>query len=227
VITLGVSGSLWKHALIMFDRQTESLWTQVSGEALRGPLEGERLAPIPSVMTTWSHWKRDHPDTLVLIRGEDDVRPKEYIDYHADPEELGIFGTENPDSRLGGKQPILGVAPGALGSNVAVAYVLDRFTVLNDSLAGTPVVVVSGPERAAGRLYRRTAGGRVLTFEVSGDRPEWAVDVESGSRWDLFEGLSVGGPMQGVRLEAIPATPAYWFAWAAFHSSSELRPAAR
>jgi hypothetical protein len=227
VITLGVSGSLWKDALIMFDRQTGSLWTQVTGESLRGPLAGERLMPIPSVMTTWSLWKRDHPDSLVLVRGDDEVRPKVYLDYHKDPEELGIFGTKNRDSRLGGKRPILGVAPGVLGSDVAVAYVLERFTVLNDALAGTPVVVASDPARSGGRLFRRTAAGRILTFEAPDDHPEAAVDLESGSRWNLLDGVAVAGPMQGTRLEAIPATPAYWFAWTAFHPSSDLRPAAR
>ncbi len=224
-LSLGVSGSLWKDALIMFDRGTGSLWTQVTGEALQGPLEGRRLRTIPSVMTTWKRWREEHPDTLVLVRGEDDVRSERYVEYHASDEEMGIFGTKNPDARLGGKRPVLGVRPRALGKNGSIAYVLDRFAVLNDAIAGWPVVVAAdaGPP-ASGGIYLRTLRGEVLTFTSEGSPPRRAVDAGTGSVWNLLEGVAIEGPLQGTRLEAVPSVTAYWFAWAAFHPQSDLRP---
>ena len=64
--TLGVSGMLWRDALLMYDRASSSLWTQITGEAVAGPMKGKKLDELPSEMTTWRVWKAKHPDTLVL-----------------------------------------------------------------------------------------------------------------------------------------------------------------
>ncbi len=48
-LTFGVSGKLYKDALVMFDRQTNSLWTQVDGSVLRGEMKGAQLQPVPVV----------------------------------------------------------------------------------------------------------------------------------------------------------------------------------
>lgn len=226
-LSLGVSGSLWKDALIMYDRQTGSLWTQVTGEALRGPMEGMSLRKIPSVMTTWGRWKREHPETLALVRGEDEVRPEHYHEYRKS-ETIGIFGSGNQDERLGGKRPVLGLAPGLLGRHGAIAYVLERFVLLQDVVAGRPLVVVADPDQAVpGRIFLRSDGVRALTFrQVVEGRLDRVVDEQTGTVWNLLEGVAVQGPSRGRRLETIPSVPAYWFAWAAFHPGSELRPSA-
>ena len=61
-----MSGKLLMNALILYDRETDTLWSQFTGEALEGPLEGGRLRLVASELTTWSAWKAQHPDTLVL-----------------------------------------------------------------------------------------------------------------------------------------------------------------
>ncbi|MBI4168311.1 MAG: DUF3179 domain-containing protein [Acidobacteria bacterium] len=224
-LTLGVSGSLWKDALIMFDRETGSLWTQVTGEALEGPKEGTRLEEIPSIVTLWGRWKLEHPDTLVLVRDEGIERPPEYRHYARDPHLLGIFGTKNPDTRLEGKQRILGIKPGVLNNPSSIAYRLGRIEVLQDAIGGTPVLVVRGPRDSSGRIFRRTAGGRELHFKVRRGRLERAVDLETGSTWNLLYGEAFEGPLAGTRLDLLPSIPAYWFAWAAFYPTGEIRPA--
>ena len=52
--------------LLLFDRETESLWSQLLSEAVTGPLAGERLRMLPSENTTWGAWKREHPRARVL-----------------------------------------------------------------------------------------------------------------------------------------------------------------
>ena len=209
----------------MYDRETGSLWTQVTGEALRGPMEGMSLRKIPSVMTTWGRWKREHPDTLALVRGEDEVRPDHYNEYQTS-EKIGIFGSGNQDERLGGKRPILGLAPGLLGEHGAIAYVLERFVLLQDEVVGRPLVVVADPDKTVpGRIFVRSDGESDLTFRHTGEgRLDRVVDEQTGTVWNLLEGVAVEGPMSGRRLETISSVPAYWFAWAAFHPGSELRP---
>jgi len=64
----GVSGLLYRSDLLMFDRETESLWSQISAEAVTGPSRGKRLVQIRSKMRRWGDWKAAHPDSTILSR---------------------------------------------------------------------------------------------------------------------------------------------------------------
>ena len=66
-VAFGVSGILRNSALVMYDRATISMWTQ-EGEAIAGPLRGERLRRIPSELTTWAAWRERHPNTAVMMQ---------------------------------------------------------------------------------------------------------------------------------------------------------------
>ncbi|OZG75505.1 hypothetical protein BTA51_01635 [Hahella sp. CCB-MM4] len=62
----GVSGLLYNSDLLMYDRATESLWSQIEGRAISGPMKGARLELIPVQHTTWADWKQRYPDSQVL-----------------------------------------------------------------------------------------------------------------------------------------------------------------
>lgn len=62
----GVSGLLYRSDLLMFDRETDSLWSQISAEAVTGPSRGQRLAQVRSKVRRWGDWKAAHPETTVL-----------------------------------------------------------------------------------------------------------------------------------------------------------------
>jgi hypothetical protein len=64
----GVSGLLYRSDLLMYDRETESLWSQISAEAVTGPSLGRRLALLRSRIERFGEWKRSHPETTVLSR---------------------------------------------------------------------------------------------------------------------------------------------------------------
>jgi hypothetical protein len=64
--TFGVSGMLYRSNVLMYDRETESLWLQVKRRAVTGPLTGKKLTTLPSTVTTWKKWKKKHPDTRIL-----------------------------------------------------------------------------------------------------------------------------------------------------------------
>lgn len=67
-LTFGVSGKLYENNLIMYDHQTESLWSQLLGQAVAGSLRGARLALKTASQTTWENWRVEHPDSLVLSK---------------------------------------------------------------------------------------------------------------------------------------------------------------
>ena len=62
----GVSGLLYNSDVLLYDRRTDSLWSQLLGRAISGPRKGERLTMIPLQHTTWRDWVSRHPDTFVL-----------------------------------------------------------------------------------------------------------------------------------------------------------------
>lgn len=67
-VELGVSGLLHGSDLVMYDRRSESLWQQITGEAILGPLHGRRLESVPMTITQWGRWQQAHPDSQVLSR---------------------------------------------------------------------------------------------------------------------------------------------------------------
>lgn len=65
-LEFGVSGLLYNSDVLMYDRQTESLWSQIMGQAVTGDARGTTLAAVPVRHTTWADWLRRHPDSVVL-----------------------------------------------------------------------------------------------------------------------------------------------------------------
>jgi hypothetical protein len=118
ILTFGVSGLLYNSSFLMYDRETESLWSQFHGAALSGPLSGKRLSRIRVVQVTVASWLREHPDTQVL------VRPEKYrIDYRVSPfttymvQDSIPFPVAATDDRYHPKRLVVGlVADGVAGA---------------------------------------------------------------------------------------------------------------
>ena len=66
VTTLGVSGLLYNSDLLLYDRKSKSLWSQVMGQAVSGPRKGERLVSVPIEHKTWADWKKTSADKSSL-----------------------------------------------------------------------------------------------------------------------------------------------------------------
>jgi hypothetical protein len=209
--TLGVSGMLWRDALVMYDRATRSLWSQVNGKAVAGPMKGEKLEEVPSELTTWGTWKRRHPDTLVLAKPK--LAGSPYEEYFADPEQIGVRGSKNRDRRLPGKMLVLGLeADGKFAA--APLPEIEKRGVMNTTALGLPLVVTT-----AG-VFDRRVEGRVLSFErVDLMRLR---DRETGSIWSSESGEATEGVLGGSRLRRLSAKVAYWGVWVQFHPQSEI-----
>jgi hypothetical protein len=64
----GVSGKLWESNLLMYDQKTESLWSQILGEAVVGDRTGESLEVLSSNIIRWEEVIENYPDAKVLSR---------------------------------------------------------------------------------------------------------------------------------------------------------------
>jgi hypothetical protein len=217
--TFGVSGKLIRNVLVMYDRQTDSLWSQLLGEAIDGEMTGASLSFLPSWMMAWDEWKAMHPDTVALdkngSRGSRDV----YDSYYASPQ-AGVIGETFIDDRLNTKQFVMGVTEG----DAAVAYpfeVLNMEPVVNDQVGERPILVVFNPVIGSGIVFDRQVGDQVLTWDT-GKSSETMVDVETGTVWNLFTGEAIEGSLTGHTLERVPSTQSFWFGWKDFYPQTRI-----
>lgn len=79
-LEFGVSGLLYNSDVLLYDRETESLWSQLEFKAISGPMAGKELSVLNTANTTWKNWKEKYPETLVLSEKTGFIR-----DYSIDP----------------------------------------------------------------------------------------------------------------------------------------------
>jgi Protein of unknown function (DUF3179) len=206
------------------DRQTASRWQQSSLEAISGPLQGEHLKLYPFLLTSWEEWRRLHPGTLVLkpLPG--------YADRIAASNariKRGLTGEGGApddvtyrDERLKPKTMVLGLDVGG-ASKAFPLEALRRVRVVNDSLGGTPLVIVHQPRSDTTTAFVAKAGRQTLTFAESNANATELVDRETESRWDAY-GQCIAGPLKGSTLEPLILEPEYWFAWSEFHRETAI-----
>lgn len=209
---------LYRDALVMYDRETGTLWSQPDGRALKGPLAGETLHPLPATLSTWKEWKALYPDSAALKKqGE---HGSSYEQYNRDSSRLGIFGRRLKDSRLPPKERILGVRSGDAATAFVVKDVREA-GIVDAEVGGLPVVLASLSPGLPVVAFERRARGRVLTFQ-QGQAATEIEDTETHSRWRVSDGVAVDGPLKGERLKPVTAYPAFWFGWEGFFPQSAV-----
>lgn len=217
-LTFTPSGQLLMNSLTMNDKETGSLWSHLLGEAVEGPLKGRRLEVTTSQQVSWANWRRQHPDSMVWRHGRTSLDDPARAYYES--QIAGSQGRAHHDDRLPAKERVLGLRVG--GQAKAYTFkALDRAGVLDDQVAGVPVVIVFQAASESGAVHRRVLGDRVLHFR-RGPEPLVMADDETGSVWDGLAGRAVSGPLAGSRLEKVPITYSFWFGWADFYPGSPL-----
>lgn len=212
------------NALVMFDRETNSLWSHFLSEGISGEYEGTRLENVPLVLTTWGEWKRAFPATKALLTGGNNYDP--YATYYR-RDDPGVIGESNRDDRLPRKELVLGMGFDD-GAHAFPHSVLDAQPVVNTEVNGIPVVVYYHPATATATVFVRRVQGEVYSFEVTdeslgdGTIREWLVDTATGTRWLPFTGQAVSGEFAGIRLEPMHAVNIFWFAWNDFFPETSI-----
>ena len=226
--TFGVSGKLWRDALLMYDHQTRSLWSHITGEAIRGPLKGKRLKPLASTpQISWKTWQLNYPRTRVLsvpTRGgmRESLSQDVYADYHAS-QRAGVSGMEYTDDRLPNKSLVIGVqVPSKDGTPQFRAYPLTHFTktaIINDTLGEVPLLIFHDKTSFATAVFARNVAGDIRTFSA---KDKHFVEDNIGTPWNLITGEATSGKEKGPRLERLPAVNIYWFAWARYYPKTSI-----
>ncbi len=236
VLEFGVSGLLRNSDMIMYDRETETWWQQLTGEALVGDFNGTLLDFVPSQVIGFSVFAERYPDGEVMSRDTGFNRQ-----YGVNPYQRYDTRTGQPflfrgdiDDRL--ESPVDHVLAAKV-DDVAKAYPFDAISeegAINDRIGETPIVIFfqSGVASAlddsiidnsrdigTAGMYESTVDGDVLTFTANDDGT--FTDDQTGSTWNAF-GEAIDGDLVGTELEWVNAFPHFWFAWAAFSPETEV-----
>lgn len=204
----GSSGFLYRSNKLMFDRQTDSLWNQFTGEPVSGPLvnSGIKLKIRPVAITSWENWKSKHPGTKVLSlntgHNRDYGAGVVYSAYFASPDLMFPAAVARED-QVKRKEYVFGIRDFAASK----AWPLDAFKggrVINDAIGGREVVLIGDSRTRTVRAYERSG----LSFSKS---TQAGAIIGPGGEWDVREDY-LQGP-DGMRLPRVPGHVAYWFAW--------------
>ena len=217
VYTFGSSGLLYESGKLMFDRQTDSLWNQLTGKPAIGPLVGQgiELVRLPIVRTTWANWLAQHPDTTVLSLDTGWTRDYQpgaaYGDYF--DSSTTMFPVFQRSQQLPTKSEVFALLLGGVPKAYPLPTLADE-RVVNDELGGVTVVLVTEPNADAVRAFARGQRSfRAERLSVRAGQPQTLLDADN-RRWTVTEEALLGP--DGERLERLGGHIAYWFGWFSF-----------
>lgn len=233
VLTFGTSGMLRKSDLVMWDRQTESLWQQLTGEAIVGDLTGATLTMLPSKMISFQSFYEAHPNGEVLSRETGTSKnygQNPYAGY--DEERKPFLYYEDIDDRL---EPMDRVVAFMRGDGLAYSYdYLKEHRVVNLEMNGQPTVIFWAPGVASAMHAAQISEGRdvgavgVFNSVLDGEKRTFSfneegeiIDHETESTWS-HTGRALEGPLAGNELQPVLHFNHFWFAWQAFYPDTEL-----
>jgi hypothetical protein len=151
----GVSGLLYRSDLLMYDRETESLWSQITARAETGPSLGRRLSLARSRMMSWGDWKQLHPESTILSRRTGFSRDYDRSPYGDYASSERLYFPVPRDPRFHPKTPTLGLR---LANGAARAY--------------------PAPElRRAGGQVEENFQGHTVVIRLEGEAGHFAVEA--------------------------------------------------
>ena len=187
-------------AMTWWDHQTESVWSQVWGQAIEGPLKGTTLDLIPAAIVPWGTWKQEHPDTQAMIT-----------------DGLSFVSRESPIDEW-----VIGIA---IEDNQKAYYFTDVADagLINDTIGPYPIALYANPESRNVHVYLRQVGDHVVELSLD-DTGEYLIDANN-NRWDIARGLPATNASSAESLLMVPYMSSFDWAWLDFYPTSEIYPA--
>ena len=213
-LTFHVAG-INNQNFLMRDEETGSFWQQVSGKCISGPLLGQQLELSRSEELSFGLWKQEAPAGKVLA---------------PDPRFAHLYATADLESRTRKLSTVTRSAPALPPRELVVGIAMDDGAraypvstvqaemLTQDNLAGTPLLLVLGPDQKSIRAFIRRIPGddREVDFYMMTGQ-EWAMmDSVTASLWD-FRGCALSGLARGKCLARASILKDYWFDWQQYH----------
>ena len=238
LLSFGTSGMLRKSNLVMWDRQTESWWQQLSGEGLVGKFAGVELEFLPSMILSLEEFNKTYPKGLVLSTNTGEKVNKNrygknpYVKYDDLNNDAPRLFFEDVDPRLPAMERVVHV-PADKIDRVYPYSIIQKEHVINDQIGKDEVVLFHEPGTVSildeknieeGRdigsvtVFNRTIDGRVIDFIYEDKKFR---DVQTNSVWDI-SGKCVKGSLKDKQLRPRYYGVHFAFAWFSMYPESEL-----
>ena len=186
-LKFGVSGLLYNSDVLLYDRQTQSLWSQLKSEAISGPMQGEVLEMLPLHQMRWARWKSTYKEGLVLSRDTGHLRDYSNSPYgRYDESPVIYFPVEFLSQAYHPKERVLGVE-------------------------------IDGKFKAYPFAELAKYGGDRVVDRFNGAKLEIHFNAISRTGRVLHLGKETGESGSKLDSKVIPAVNAFWFAWFTFH----------
>jgi hypothetical protein len=208
---------------IMRDEETGSWWQQVTGEAIFGPLKGQRLRSVIHDELTFGLWKREKPGGRVLRPDEAVARAGKYAPANWEERmiKVPVTTTQSLDSALDPRALVIGLTINGASRAYPIDAVLKQSPILDD-LGGVPIFIAVGDDQKSVRAFERLIDGRKLEFfSKQGGTSFLLVDAETGSDWD-FTGKAISGPLSRKQLKKVSVLNDYWFDWKTYNPQTTI-----
>ena len=204
------------------DVQTLSRWHPFSGICVGGVLEGRELEKIPSVMTRWELWGRQHPETDVVYASSK-MREREHGSRATQIGHPNIFRMAAPgfdDHRLPKNELVYGLLGARRGTGLSIPLRdLEKHDHIELSWQDLPVLVfLRGDYQAI--AYVRKLEGVVLSFDSLG-KDSLEFRDQTGTIWNSW-GEAVRGPNAGAKLRPVRGYMTEWYEWVSGFPDTEI-----
>lgn len=151
--TFGVSGLLYLSDVLLYDRQSESLWSQIDRQAISGPMKGTRLQQVALTHTSWEAWKaKGETQVLSLDTGyRRDYSRSPYGNYNES--EVIYFPVGSIDKRFHPKEQVIGLELNGQFKAYPFAELTHTVSPLSDTVGGQAVSIRFDAARRSGTVY--------------------------------------------------------------------------
>ena len=154
VLSFGVSGLLYNNDVLLYDRQTNSLWSQLMGQAISGPMKGRRLRYLPVTHTRWDDWHQAHAATQVLTTDTGAQRSYDRNPYAGyDTSNDVMFPLRFRSAGLHPKERVLAVVMGTQAKAYPFVELAKTNGVLNDHFADRRWTIRFAPRAGRATLH--------------------------------------------------------------------------
>jgi hypothetical protein len=239
LLHFGISGLLMHNDMIMYDKETNSWWEQLMGEAIVGELAGTELkmmrALIISVKDYFDRYPQGKilsPEDLYLISSETGHRPFHHLNHDNNHLDSTYYLPEKVDPRLPPLErvfdihvenhsmiyPFTSIAKKEVinevfeNMNFVIFYHKDMVSVLDED------DFKKSKKIGSATAFRRDLDGVIYTFKK---KANYFVDDQTGSVWDIT-GYCKEGSLKGKQLWIIPHSNHFAFAYLAFFPDATI-----
>ncbi|MEM9940283.1 MAG: DUF3179 domain-containing (seleno)protein [Planctomycetota bacterium] len=195
-----VSGFLWEGNMVIKDTETESFWSVIRAEAMKGEYKGTQLDHFPILITTWGKWTELHPNTTVFLA---DRTESNFTTRFFRNSDKFVCGLKNGDG------------------TIHFSYVdLNQSRVINATVDSKPIVLFLDRLLGSVSCFERSSQEQEFSFDFQNEK----VIDQFGNTWNLDIGVQLDeqGNPTGDALQRVATMPSYKKAWDIFRPESQL-----